>query len=428
MKLCNFAYAGIVVFLTACGGGGSSAPPTSSVDAVTSASNATVSTLGMQPVSVASGVGYDVNMVAGDTWRLSVNESARTYSMEMIQSDFGAPQTISGAFTESNGLYTIATTNGFSGNFKIDPRTKTAVGYFSWTPSGGSQIQSAFSASGYGMTSTNVTAGKLDGTYAYGGSLKYYSNSATNGTSLIVQNPRSGANRTVAGTLNVSGTTVTVCENGTFVAPSSCSGTGANKVTYIASFDQTKNVIRLTTSIPDPNNTSVNVEAPAGIVHVQAGDRGPVLTIDISKPDTTTGQTIAYSGGNWSGARVLGNLLAAKVNMLGANESNGTWTDVTPGSSSSAVINGSSITLSPAISVNGSSVSAFQFELNKAYLGGTSSNGATGGGVATDVNGAFRVLTNIGGGSYLVFQGFPLSSSLGAILYGDGTMHIYRRM
>jgi len=302
-------------------------------------------------------------MSIGDTWRLALDQAALTYQFTRIQSDFGAPQVTSGSFTKTNSsstlpdgtvlpIYNISTANGFAGNFIIDPRTKTAVGNFTWTPVGGVQVSSPFSATGYSLPATQVVAGKLDGNYAFGGRLTYYANSTEHPTSVseppIVLNT-SRATAPVAGTFNVSGSVVTVCENGVYsTATNSCSS--GTRVVYSATYDSTNNVIKLTTPVT-PTAGSNQYDAPAGVVHVQAGDRGPVLTVDISKPDTSLGQTNIYNTANskWSGARVVGSMLAGKLTALGSTDSNGTWADVTPGSNSSAVINGTSITLSPGI-------------------------------------------------------------------------------
>lgn len=393
---------------------------TISNDPVSTSSIAQATTLGLQRIpSAPNQSSYDADLSIGDSWRITIDESTNPpgFVVDQLASDFGSPQRVTGTLSTADGIsYSIQTASALSlaGDFKIDPRTNSVTGKMTWTPPQQTQaISSTFSGTGYTLGAAEFGQSPLDGTYAFGGKLTRYGKTATDTNGVLID-PTSLINtRTVVGTMKITGTRVLVCEND-LISVVACAG-GSTPVEYKATPDQTTGIIRITTSVK-------GVDAPAGIVMVQAGDRGPVLTIDISKPDPTNN----YSGGDfcsncanlktWTGAKEIGQILAARLGALGQNDADGVWTDIQSGDKVS--ISGNSVTLANDLIVTTGVGSS---NLGKLFY--TSMNSLFQGGNLVYADGGF--VSAISGN--LIFQGFPLSSSLGAIVYGDGTLHLFRR-
>ncbi|WP_144638750.1 hypothetical protein [Bordetella genomosp. 13] len=133
------------LFLAACGGGGGDdddeqTPPPETpttpenppppVDAVTQASLDTAARLGLAPIAGNAGNVrvYDVVADIGDTWRLTLDMGTGAYGLKVLHTVYGLTDT-SGTFTQStNGSFITLT--GASGAFTllIDERTRTIAG------------------------------------------------------------------------------------------------------------------------------------------------------------------------------------------------------------------------------------------------------------------------------------------------------------
>jgi hypothetical protein len=366
--------ASVSLVVTACGGGGSSSTTTTSTtDSVTSNATATSSAIGASDVSVASadtallaGADRAVDLTAdvGDSWRLVFNQSTGNFAIRVLQTSFGLVNQ-TGTFTKStSGSFETFSGSGSNSSFTLtyDKRTNTVVGVVT--------VQTKQSrVSGTGKTISDVA--KLAGDYVYIGA-----------TTNI-----SGTNRTTeSGTVRIATDgTVKVCTSGQVNAGGTgCDNIGATVAATMTTFALTKDT---TTGLLKLTPTA-GVTANAGfvIVHVQTGDRGPVLGFDIDW--TATG-----------GTRRVGAFVAAKPQTIDNSYANGTY-------SCRSLGGGQYTTTASNGSFSSSSGAAGTVELNKVATG---ANGATKANFPGVFNYTYSTPNAVAGQS---FNGFPVSTTL----------------
>ena len=378
--------------LMACGGGGDTpaaaapvaqvAPPPVAVvvDPVTAASNTVASNIGASLIAGASSDEEVYNLAAdiGDTWQLVLNNKTNTYVMRVLNSQFGLTSTTSAGFTRTTvgSITTISGTTGSALSVQIDTRTKTLagnamVGFKRATVTG----------SGYTVADTKL----LVGNYFFLGATRNVSNGQFRdnpvGSFIVAAN----------------GVDITVCDRGIVVnnACAALPNSGAqviNSKLLKVSRDSVSGVLMLKDGTRD-----------FGVLHVSAGDRGPVLIID-------------RFGFNDENVLRAGVIFAGKPTKLVGTEFNGTFNCSSNGSdSANVVVTGSTYTVKN-LQRNTNNAGTLQF--NKVVSG----NGLS----TIDLDGAVILKNN----DELLSQAslvLPLSSSLAVVSSGDGTLDICRR-
>lgn len=378
--------------LMACGGGGDTpaaaapvaqvAPPPVAVvvDPVTAASNTVASNIGASLIAGASSDEEVYNLAAdiGDTWQLVLNNKTNTYVMRVLNSQFGLTSTTSAGFTRTTvgSITTISGTTGSALSVQIDTRTKTLagnamVGFKRATVTG----------SGYTVADTKL----LVGNYFFLGATRNVSNGQFRdnpvGSFIVAAN----------------GVDITVCDRGIVVnnACAALPNSGAqviNSKLLKVSRDSVSGVLMLKDGTRD-----------FGVLHVSAGDRGPVLIID-------------RFGFNDENVLRAGVIFAGKPTKLVGTEFNGTFNCSSNGSdSANVVVTGSTYTVKN-LQRNTNNSGTLQF--NKVVSG----NGLS----TIDLDGAVILKNN----DELLSQAslvLPLSSSLAVVSSGDGTLDICRR-
>ena len=374
--------------LVACGGGDSSTPTAGTSPATSAPSPATVASLSAANATaigatIIAGASadeelYNIAANIGDSWQLVLNNKTNTYIIKVLVSQYGLEliQAVPAPFTRtSDGIFTtIKSSNGSALNVQIDTRTKTLAG----NATVGAKTAS-MAGSGYNVTSTVLLAG----TYFFLGSVR----NVLNGQ--FPDNP--------AGSFNIAnnGTDITVCDKGIFVRGAcvavSNSGYAASSRLLTVNKDAT-GLLRIKDGLKD-----------FGVLHVSAGDRGPVLILD----------RFGYNDENVLRAGVF---FGGKAVKLSGTEFNGTFSCSINGSDSAvAVVTGTSYTVKNLITGR-SGGGTLQY--NKII----SSTGQS----ALDVDGVAVVQNN----GELLSQAdllLPLSSSLAVISHNDGTLDICRR-
>lgn len=253
MKKSLLSLALTTMMLAACGGGSSSSndTPEKPVDPVAAASEKVAKDAGLAAITAASAdeVVYDVVADIGDTWRIVLNTKTNQFTVKVLQTLFSLKD-VSGTFTAStSGNITTFTGTGFK--LRVDNRSKSATGAITV-----GNKTAGVTGSGYAVGDI----AKLAGIYSYGG--------ATRNVSGLV-------NADVpAGQFKISNDgTMLACESGVFDASGVCAavpgGDKPNTSNAKLVKDEKTGVISL-----------LEGTRPVGIVHVQAGDRGPVLMID----------------------------------------------------------------------------------------------------------------------------------------------------
>ena len=370
--------------LVACGGGGSSTPvagdvpaPTVAAATVTSLSAAVATDIGATVIAGASTDEELYNIAAniGDSWQLVLNNKTNTYVMKVLVSQYGLTSTVEAPFTKtSDGTFTtIKSTNGTALNIQIDTRTKTLAG----NATVGAKTAS-MAGSGYNVTSTVPLAG----TYFYIGAARNVSNGQ------FPDNP--------VGSFNVAsnGTDITVCDKGIFIngtcAAVPNSGFTASSRLLKVRRDTANGLLRITDGAKD-----------FGVLHVNAGDRGPVLILD-------------RFGFNDENVLRAGVFFGGKSVKLAGTEFNGTFIcSRNSADIATVVVTGTNYTVKNALSSKSGTL-----QYNKII----SSNGQS----AIDVDGALIAKNN----DELLSQAslvIPLSSSLAVVNGNDGTLDICRR-
>ncbi|MBC7609503.1 MAG: hypothetical protein H7228_08005 [Polaromonas sp.] len=378
--------------LVACGGGDSTTPVAGggpvgggaplaggSPTTVASFSAAVATNIGATVIAGASTDEELYNIAAniGDSWQLVLNNKTNTYIMKVLVSQYGLTSTVEAPFTKtSDGTFTtIKSTNGTALNVQIDSRTKTLAG----NATVGAKTAS-MSGSGYNVTSTV----SLAGTYFFLGAVRNVSNGQ------FPDNP--------AGSFSIAsnGTDITVCDNGIFVNGACVavpnSGYATSTKLLKVRRDTANGLLRITDGVKD-----------FGVLHVSAGDRGPVLILD----------RFGYNDENVLRAGVF---FGGKAMKLAGTEFNGTFNCSINGLDSAvAVVTGTSYTVKNLVTARSGSGT---LQYNKIL----SSNRQS----AIDLDGAAIVQNN----GELLSQAdllLPLSSSLAVISHNDGTLDICRR-
>ena len=353
--------------LVACGGGGSgggtAAAPTADA-AATTASAATASSIGALLIAGASQDEEVYNMAAdiGDSWQLVLNNKTNQYVIKMLATSlYSLSDTSPAAFTKTT-VGTVTTVKDASGtalSVQIDSRTKSVAGN---VKVGGKTA--TVSGSGYKLGD----ASKLAGNYFYAGSVRNVSNGQFRDT------PLGGF------IIAANGIDITVCD-GSIAVGSAC--------------------VPVTNSSPPIKTKLLKISKDAagllhimdgqkdfGIVHVSAGDRGPVLIIDRFGDNDDI-----------PAIKRTGVFYAAKSAKLAGTEFDGNWTCGSIGADrATLVVSGTSYTVT---SKNGSNQGTLQY--NKVYAGANKS--------VVDLNGVLIAKNN----TELLTDAslvLPLSSSL----------------
>ncbi|MGR3909253.1 hypothetical protein Q3A80_19635 [Burkholderia sp. SR8] len=286
----------IAVALAACGGGGDgngssntstsggSTTTTPQQDAVSQSSTALVAQTGATavPGTTSTAQAFDLTADIGDTWRLVLNQDG-SFTIKVLSTQYSLTD-ISGTYTQStSGSFTTYTGTSANGSFalRLDTRTKTIVGQATL-----GTRSSSVAGTGYSVPNNTMT---LAGDYFFLGATR----NASDGSS----------SSTVAGTfrLAANGTDITLCDSGLINNLGTCDAPpgSTTKPTQVA--------LKL---VPNANDGLMHVQindgtsaAPVwddfGILNFQAGDRGPVLTIDrfgtnqATPPVTRTGAIYA---------------------------------------------------------------------------------------------------------------------------------------
>ena len=375
--------------LIACGGGGDTATPPAAIgpidtvviaDPITSVSNAVATSIGATPIAGASSDEevYDLVADIGDTWQLVLNNRTNTYVIKVLRTQFGLTSTTAAAFTRTiaGNIITITGPAGNNLSVQIDIRTKT-VG-------GNARVglrNATLAGTGYTVASTALLAGN----YFFLGATRNVSNGG------FADNP--------AGSFIVApnGTDITVCDGGIVVnnacavVPNSGSPAVNSKLLKVSK-DSVTGLLMVKDGVRD-----------FGILHVSAGDRGPVLMLD-------------RFGVNDDGILRTGVIFAGKAVKLAGTEFNGNFI---------CSINGID---SAAVAVTGTTYSGKNLERNINFSGTLiynkvfSYNGLT----AVDLDGA-AIAQNTGEALSLASGVLPLSSSLAVLSNRDGTLDICRR-
>ena len=279
--------------LVACGGGGGGgtavAPPAPTADAVTTAASVAVAaSIGATVIAGASSDEEVYNLTAdiGDSWQLVINNKTNKYVVKMLApSLYNLNTTAPATFikTTVGTVVTIKDELGSAMSVQIDTRTKTVGGNITV---GGKAA--AVAGSGYVI----ADVGKLAGNYLFIGA-----SHNLNGT----------GPGTAVGSFIVAanGIDITVCDGGIVVNGACAVVPGSNSTVVLTK--QLKIVkdgalLRIKDGVKD-----------FGILHVSAGDRGPVLIID------------RFGIGD-DGAPRAGAFFASKSTKLTGTEFNGNWT------------------------------------------------------------------------------------------------------
>lgn len=361
--------------LVACGGGSDSAPATVATavtpvapvaDTVTTASALTATTIGASVIAGASSDEEIYNLAAdvGDSWQLVLNNKTNTYVVKVTSSQFGLRDSTPTGFTKTT-VGTITTVKDASGSalsVQIDNRTKTVAGNVTV----GSKVSSV-SGSGYQI----ADVGKLAGNYFFAGSTRNVTNGQYRDT------PLGGF------IIAANGTDLTVCD-GSVAVNGVCTAVVAGRPVVTKSLKIVKDggVLRILDGTKN-----------FGIVHVSAGDRGPVLIIDRFGPNDDTPAVLR-----------TGVFYGAKSAKLAGTEFDGNWTCSNGGADMvKLVVSGTSYTVTP----NNKTAQQGTLQYNKVYVGSSNS--------VVDLSGVMIAKNNTEAliDSALVL---PLSSSLAIVV------------
>ncbi|ARP95841.1 hypothetical protein [Bordetella genomosp. 13] len=301
--------------LAACGGSsddddGDSAPTTpppaqpepAPVDAITQASQATASALGLAPISGndESVQVYDVIADIGDTWQLSFNTRTGAFSLKVIYSAYGLTDA-TGTFTHvTSGSFSTFTGAGGAFTLLVDHRTRTISGTMKVGEQTASVTGSSYSMPADLAVFAGTYAGLLNSRMQPGGDIppEQAGISALPGT-LLLRTDGTGA----------------MCVLGQVTAEGECGQPGGGE----GSPTMPGTPVQLAWNAADGQ---VHLRTPQiadsgpvdlGIVRVQAGDRGAILTTDVPLSSAT-------------GSPVTGTTYFVKQQALQGTEMNGSWT------------------------------------------------------------------------------------------------------
>ena len=366
--------------LVACGGGDgggtAAAPPAPTADAVTTAASVAVAaSIGATVIAGASSDEEVYNLTAdvGDSWQLVLNNKTNQYVVKMLApSLYNLSNTTPATFTKTTvgTVTTIKDASGTALSVQIDTRTKTVGGNITV---GGKAA--AVAGSGYVI----ADVGKLAGNYLFAGA---------------VHNLDGTAPGTAVGSFIVAanGIDITACDGGIVVSGACAVVPGSNSTVVLTK--QLKIVkdgalLRIKDGVKD-----------FGILHVSAGDRGPVLIID------------RFGIGDYNVFRT-GAFFASKSTKLTGTEFNGNWTCSSRGNDIAVLaISGTSFTNTSKTTANQGTL-----QYNKVV------NNAN---VAIDLDGVLIAKNNLEQlqDASLVL---PLSSSLAIVVESQGQIDVCRK-
>lgn len=367
--------------LMACGGG-SNPPPSAGgnpVDPVSEASIKTATAIGAETIAGASADEKVYNMAAdiGDSWQLVLNNKTNTYVMKVLSTQYGLVSTAAASFTKTTvgSLTTIKSSTGTALAVQIDELTNTLAG----NATVGTK-RASVSGSGYKVAGTSLLAGN----YFFMGATRNVSNG------LFRDNPIGSF------VVAANGTDITACDRGIVVngacaaVPNSGAQTINSKLLKVSK-DSATGLLMVKDGVKD-----------FGVLHVHAGDRGPVLILD-------------RFGFNDENVLRAGVIFAGKAVKLAGTEFNGTFNCSINGVDSANVV------------VTGAAYTVKDLERNTS-TGGTLlyNKVVSGDGLSTiDLNGA-AIAQNAGETLSQTALVLPLSSSL-AVVSHDGVLDICRR-
>ena len=371
--------------LIACGGGSdtpTTGPQTTQLDPVASASASVASSIGATLIAGASADEEVYNLAAdiGDTWQLVLNNRTNTYVIKVLKSQFRLTDATAAPFTRitAGTIITITGPTGSGFSVQIDTNTKTV---------GGNVRMDVYNAtvagSGYNVANTTLLAGN----YFYMGATRNVSDGGFRdnplGSFIVAAN----------------GTDITVCDEGIVVnnACAAIPGTNSPFINTLAlkvSKDSSTGLIMIKDGLKD-----------FGVLHVSAGDRGPVLILDrfgLSNDPIPVLRT--------------GVIFAGKSMRLAGTEFDGTFNCSTNGSDVANVV------------VTGTTYTVKDLQRNINNSGTLQYNKVVGGNglLAIDVDGAAIANNNnetLSEASLVL----PLSSSLAVLTRNDGVLDICRR-
>jgi hypothetical protein len=370
----------MLAILAACGGGGGSSDTTQvpPVDLITAASTAVATSIGATLIAGASSDEelYNITADIGDSWQLVLNNKLGTYVIKVLNTQYDLVSSVPAVFTKTpvGTLTTVKSATGTALSVQIDTRTKTLVGNVTL----GSKTATV-SGSGYAVADTT----KLAGNYFFLGATR----NVLNGQ--FRDHP--------AGSFIVSanGTDITVCDEAIVVngACAAIPGVGSQTINskLLKVSKDSAGLLRLKDGTKD-----------FGVLHVSAGDRGPVLILD----------RFGYNDENVLRAGVI---FAGKTGKLAGTEFNGNATCSVGGSDTvDVVVTGNSYTFKELGTTNNGSGT---LQYNKAYSDS---------GVLFDLNNVVSVQDK----NETLSQSrllLPLSSSLAVIAENDGGLAVCRR-
>ena len=372
--------------LMACGGGGSNPPPptgggtVATVDPVSEASLKTATDIGAQVIAGASADEKVYNMAAdiGDSWQLVLNNKTNTYVMKVLSTQYGLVSTSAAGFikTTVGSLTTISNSSGTALAVQIDELTNTLAGNATV-----GDRRASVSGSGYKVAGTSLLAGN----YFFMGATRNVSNGQ------FRDNPIGSF------VVAANGTDITVCDRG-IVVNGACAAVPNSGIQAInskllkVSKDSATGLLLIKDGVKD-----------FGVLHVSAGDRGPVLILD-------------RFGLNDENVLRAGVIFAGKAIKLAGTEFNGTFNCSTNGTDLATVgVTGASYTVKD-LQRNTSNSGTLQY--NKIV----SNDGLT----AINLDGV-AIVRNIDETLAQASLLLPLSSSLAVVSHGDGSLDICRR-
>lgn len=370
--------------LVACGGGGdtpaATAKPDASVDPIITASTTVANNIGATVIAGATSDEEVYNLTAdiGDTWQLVLNNKTNTYVMRVLSTQYGLTSTAAAGFTKTTvgSITTITGTTASALSVQIDTRTKTLAG----NAMVGTK-KASVAGTGYTVANTSLLAGN----YFYVGATRNVSNGS------FPDNPIGSF------IVAANGVDITACDRG-IVVNGACApvpGSGAmviNSKALKVNKDSATGLLMVKDGTRD-----------FGVLHVSAGDRGPVLILDRFGPNDDN----VLRGGVF---------FAGKAVKLGGTEFNGTFNCTTNGIDRAiAVVTGNTYTVKD-VQRNTNNSGTLQY--NKV----TNDTGL----LAIDLNGVAIVLNQDEtlARSALVL---PLSSSLAVLSHDSGVLDICRR-
>ncbi|WP_144638754.1 hypothetical protein [Bordetella genomosp. 13] len=275
------------VFLAACGGGGGSddddtpppvtetPPPDDSappppVDPVTQASLATAAQLGLAPIAgnTDSVRVYDLVADMGDSWRLTLNLDTGAYTLAVLYTAYDLTGT-SGTFARTaNGAFSTVTGAGGVFTLLIDDRTRTIAGTVALGGMTASVSGTAYAAP--------VDRAVLAGTYLLDLYARALPSESDDGTP-----PLPVEYQATFGALRIGADGASaLCVESTFNAEGRCvDPDGDENPPFPAevSLNQADGLLHAVVTQSDEQTLDL------GPIRVQAGDRGPVLALDVPR-------------------------------------------------------------------------------------------------------------------------------------------------